>query len=286
MSASGLQEVVYTREPQLRRPARLLRNMARDLMASRELAWRLFSRDISAQYRQTALGYFWAVFLPVVTSLIFILLNSSKVMTVKETGIPYPVYVIMGTIFFGLFLDALNAPLKLIAASTAMLVKINFPREALILAAIGQVLFSFGIKLVLLTATLVVFKVPLQPTLPLTLIPVAGLFLLGTTLGILLVPFGLLFHDITHGLTVVGSGLMFLTPVVYPPPLTQGLLATIIAYNPLTPLIMAARDFLVAGSGTYMVSMLAVVLLTLVLFFPAWVMFRLAMPILIERIGA
>jgi lipopolysaccharide transport system permease protein len=275
---------VYTPEAQLCRPRQLLRSMVHDLIASRELAWRLFLRDISAQYRQTALGYLWAVFPPLVTSLIFILLNSSNVLTIKETGIPYPAYVIMGTIFFGLFLDALNAPLKLVNASKAMLVKINFPREALVLAAMGQVLFSFGIKLVLLIIMLVVFEVPLQPTALFAFIPSAGLLLMGTLLGVLLVPFGVLFHDITYALTVAGSGLMLLTPVVYPPP-TEGLLTTITAYNPLTPLLMAAREFLVVGSGTYTVSMLAIILMTLILLFPAWVLFRLALPILVERIG-
>lgn len=41
---------------------RLAREMERDLLASRELAWRLMVRDISAQYRQSFLGIFWAFF--------------------------------------------------------------------------------------------------------------------------------------------------------------------------------------------------------------------------------
>jgi lipopolysaccharide transport system permease protein len=285
MSVSGLQEVVYTPEPQLRSPGKLLGNMVRDLFTARELAWRLVVRDISAQYRQTMLGYFWAVFPPLVTSLIFILLNSSNILTMKETGIPYPAYIIMGTVFFALFVDALNAPLKQVNASKAMLVKINFPREALVLAAIGQVLFSFGIKLILLVATLVFFQVPFQPTILLTPIPLAGLLLIGIMLGVLLVPLGALFHDITYGLTIASSALMLLTPVVYPPP-TEGLLAKITAYNPLTPLLMAAREFVVAGSGAYLPSTLVVLLAALALLFPTWLILRLALPILIERIGA
>jgi hypothetical protein len=38
--------------------------MPRDLLASRELAWRLAVHDISAQYRQTFLGALWAFILP------------------------------------------------------------------------------------------------------------------------------------------------------------------------------------------------------------------------------
>ncbi len=44
-------EVVYTPESLLRHPKQLFQQMWRDLLASRELAWRLMVRDISAQYR-------------------------------------------------------------------------------------------------------------------------------------------------------------------------------------------------------------------------------------------
>jgi len=158
-----MREVVYKSESQLRNPLKLLRSMVRDLITSRELTWRLFVRNISTQYRQTALGYFWAVFPPLVHSLVFILLNSSNMLTMQETGVPYPVYVIMGTVFFGLFADALKAPLQMVNGAKGILIKINFPREALLLTAIGQVIFSFSIKMVLLFATLLIFWVPVYP---------------------------------------------------------------------------------------------------------------------------
>src|SRR5438094_9814928 len=94
---------VYTPDPQLRTPARLVREMIRDLSASRELAWRLCARNISTQYRQTALGYVWAVAPPLMTSFLFILLNSANLLRAGETGVPYPVYVILGTVSFSLF---------------------------------------------------------------------------------------------------------------------------------------------------------------------------------------
>src|SRR5436190_9728657 len=101
---------VYTPDPQLRTPGRLVRGMIRDLAASRELAWRLCVRNISAQYRQSALGYFWAIGPPLMTSVLFILLNSANLLRMGDTGVAYPVYVIVGTVSFSLFLDALNMP--------------------------------------------------------------------------------------------------------------------------------------------------------------------------------
>jgi lipopolysaccharide transport system permease protein len=259
--------------------------MFSDLRASRELAWRLFVRDISAQYRATIFGYVWAVLPPLITSLVFILLNSSNVVNMQETEVPYPAYVMMGTVFFSLFADSLTAPLKLVTASKVMLARINFPREALLLSAMAQVVFGFGIKLLLLTVTMVVFSVSVKWTAILAVIPLAGLLLMGTMIGILLVPPGLLFQDISYSLAVVTNGLMFLTPVVYPPP-QHGLLAAIVNANPLTPLIVSAKDFVTVGFGPYTQMMVLVIVATVFVLFVGWVVFRIALPVLIERVGA
>jgi lipopolysaccharide transport system permease protein len=258
--------------------------MVRDLLASRELAWRLFARNMAQQYRQSALGYVWAVAPPLVTSSLFILLNSAGLLRAGDTGVPYPVYVILGTVSFALFLDALNLRLNAIAAARGTLPKINFPHEALLLAGLGQVLLNFAVKTTLIVAVLAIFRIPVSWTAVLALIPLAGLLLTGLALGILLVPSGTLFQDVGHALAVVASGLVFVTPAAYMPP-RAGLLAVITAWNPLTPLVMSARDLIVHGSSSQMPASLLLVGAGAVALLVSWVSFRLAMPILIERMG-
>jgi lipopolysaccharide transport system permease protein len=275
----------YTPESRLRHPLTLLRQMWKDLKASRELAWRLIVRDISAQYRQTALGYFWAIFPPLVTSLVLILLRSSAVMDIKGIDMPYPAYVMMGTVFFQLFVDALNYPLKVVNESKTLLTKINLPREAFILSGMGQVLFSFGIKVVLLVLVFVYFKVSISWTALLVPIPLLGLLLLGTMLGILLIPVGLLYKDIQLALVIAAQGLVFLTPVAYPPTV-GGTLGKLVNLNPVTPLLMAAKDLVSRGIPNNLDLFFIVFGLTLALLFMGWVIYRLALPIIIERIGA
>ena len=276
---------VYTPDPQLRTPGRLLGEMIRDLSASRELARRLFARNIATQYRQTAFGYVWAVAPPLATSLLFILLNSANLLRPGDTGVPYPVYVILGTVSFALFLDALNMPLNAIAAARGTLTKINFPHEALLLAGIGQILFNFMVKSTLIIAVLVMFRVPVSLTAVLVVIPLMGLLLAGLAIGMLLVPVGALFQDVVHGLGLMASGLVFVTPAAYMPPRT-GLLALITAWNPLTPLIMTARDLILHGSSAHLVTTLVLVGASVVALLLSWVAFRLAMPILVERMGS
>jgi lipopolysaccharide transport system permease protein len=275
---------VYTPDPQLRTPGRMVRAMVRDLLASRELAWRLFVRNIATQYRQSALGYVWAVAPSLVTSSLFILLNSAGLLRAGDTGVPYPVYVILGTVSFALFVDGLNMPLSAIAGARPTLPKINFPHEALLLAGIAQILLNFAVKTTLIIGVLVVFRVPVPLTAVLVVIPLTALLLTGLALGILLVPMGTLFQDVGHALGIVASGLVFVTPAAYMPPRT-GLLAVITAWNPLTPLVMTARDLIVHGSSAYMSTTLMLTGASILALLLSWVAFRLAMPILIERMG-
>jgi lipopolysaccharide transport system permease protein len=258
--------------------------MVRDLAASRELAWRLCVRNITSQYRQSALGYFWAVAPPLMTSVLFIMLNSANLLRAGDTGVPYPVYVILGTVAFGLFSDALNMPLTAIAAAKGTLSKINFPHEALLLAGVAQMLFNFLVKATLVVGVLVLFRIPVAITAGLVVIPLAALLFTGLAAGIFLVPAGTLFQDVVHALGVVASGLVFLTPAAYTPP-RVGLLGVITAWNPLTPLILTARDLLVRGSSTHMPATLMIFAASILALLLSWVSFRLAMPILIERVG-
>jgi lipopolysaccharide transport system permease protein len=259
--------------------------MFRDLAASRELAWRLCVRNISAQYRQSALGYFWAVASPLMTSVLFILLNSANLLKPGDINVPYPVYVILGTVAFGLFQDALNMPLNAINGARGILPKINFPREALLLAGLAQILFNFAVKTTLVVGIMLLFRVPVPLTAVLAVIPLAGLLFTGLAIGVFLVPFGALFQDVGHGLGVVTSSLVFLTPAAYAPP-RDGLLGFITAWSPLTPLILTARDLIVLGTSNHFWTAVILVAASIPAVFFSWVAFRLAMPILVERMGS
>lgn len=277
--------IVYSPEAQIRKPGQLIRSMWRDLKASRELAWRLFVRDVSARYRQSLLGVLWAFVPPLITSVIFIVLQSRAVINFGETAIPYPVYVLIGTLLWQLFADALNAPLRSVTAAKSMLAKINFPREALIVSAIYMVLFDLLIKLAILTIVFILFR--LQPTWALLLapLPMLTLVLLGIAAGLLLTPLGVLYTDIGTSLPVVVQLLFFVTPVVYSPP--ESLPFSAIAYlNPVSPPLIATRDLIATGAINNIVPFVTVAVLSLTLLVIAWVVYRVAMPIIIERMSA
>jgi lipopolysaccharide transport system permease protein len=282
--APGPPAIVYTPESPLRQPMRFVREMIADLLASRQLASRLFRRDLSAQYRNSILGYLWVFIPPLVTSLPFVYLQSAGVLRVGDTSIPYGAYATIGTIIFQTFVDALNSPLKTATAARSILTRINFPREAILLSGLMQVGFSFLVRLVLLAVVFVGFGLTPVATTPLFLIGMASVALTGFMIGLLLTPIGLLYGDVQHSLPIASTFLMLLTPVVYPAP-ASGLAAVVTRLNPLTPLVTTTRDWLTTGSTDHVAGFIAVSAVTVTFLLVGWAAYRLALPHLISRLG-
>jgi len=282
-----LPEVIYTPEAELRRPGRLLGSMLSDLLASRELTGRLFVRNISAQYRQSFLGYLWAFLPPIATTLTFVFLNNQNIMELSPNdngGLPYAVYVLVGTLLWQTFVDALNSPLKALNQSRLMLAKINFPRETLIIAGMGEVLFNVIIRFVLVVVVYLWFGLTLPTTAWLAPLGILSLLGLGLVFGLLLAPIGVLYQDVQKTIALFISLWFFLTPVIYPPPTTWP--ASVVAkLNPVSPLLVTTREMLTTGSLTQLPGFLIISVTSVMVLLFAWVLYRLAMPRLIERMG-
>lgn len=278
-------KVIYRPESQIRRPRQLLWSMWRDLLASRGLAWRLLVRDISAQYRQSFLGIAWAFLPPIVTALGFTLAKDNGVVNIGDTNIPYPAYVMFSMTLWQTFVEALNGPIMAVNQAKPMLAKINFPREAIILAKLGEVFFNFGIKLLLIVALFLWFKVSVSWTVIIAPVALIHLVALGTFIGLLLAPLGALYQDFSKALIMITGFWVFLTPVVYPVP-TEGTFGNIVRLNPVTPLLVATRELATTGGLTDPLGFWVVSAIALFGMFVAWILYRLSMPFVIERISS
>ena len=279
------QVTIYTPDSPLRNPVKMLSEMIRDLAASRELAWQLALRDIKAQYRQTLLGLLWAFILPLANTAVWIFMERSGIVTMQPTTLPYPVYVFSGTMLWAIFMDAVNAPLQQTMSAKPMLAKIKFPREALVLSGIYQTLFNSAIKIGVLLGALLLMGV--TPGWGLLVFPLAvlSIILAGTATGLLVTPVGMLYADVGKGLPLVLQFLMYLTPVVFPMPST-GWAAALFQWNPLTPLVLTARDLLTGYPVEHLGAFFVVNLSMLIVLGLMWIAYRAAMPILVERMSA
>jgi lipopolysaccharide transport system permease protein len=263
----------------------MLKAMGSDVLASRPLAWRLMMRDLRAQYRQSVLGVFWMFLPPFVLAIGFTLAGQGNVINVGSTELPYPAYVMFNTILWQTFVEAMNGPLQAVSNSKQMLTRINFPREAIVLAKLGEVVFNFAVKLVLVVALFVWFQIPVTWKVLFAPFGILQLVALGTLFGLLLAPFSALYQDFANGLTIFTSLWLFLTPIVFPVP-TNGLFATIVCANPVTPLLVTTRELATVGTVSNPVAFILVSATTLVGLFMTWVLFRLSMPFVIERVSS
>ena len=166
-----------------------------------------------------------------------------------------------------------------------MLTKINFPREALVLAGVGEVLFNFAVRLIVLIPLLLWFQVPVQAG-SLLILPAAlgALILLGVVFGVLLIPASMLYQDIEKGIPLILPFVMVLSGAVFPIP-TTGAGRIIATWNPVAPLLETCRDALTGQPLDLLPASLCVTALSLVFLFIGWAVYRLAMPHLIERMG-
>jgi lipopolysaccharide transport system permease protein len=222
---------------------------------------------------------------PLANAATWIFLRRAGVVSMGETAIPYPLYVLSGVLLWAILIDAMNAPLQQTMAARAMLAKLNFPREALLLSGIYQTLFNASFKIILVLSALLAFGVTPGWSLLLFPLGVLSLVLVGTSIGLLVTPVGVLYADVGKGLPLLMQFLIYLSPVVFPMP-ERGLAATLFQVNPLTPLIVTARDWLTGGVADHLGYFAAVNAASCLVLMAVWVTYRLAMPILIERMSA
>lgn len=158
-------------------------------------------------------------------------------------------------------------------------------REALILAKLGEVFFNFGIKTILIVALFIFFRVSVSWTVIIAPVALIHLVLLGTFIGILLAPFGVLYQDVSKGLSLITGFWLFLTPVVYAVP-NEGTFGYLVKLNPVTPLLVTTRELATTGVVSEPLGFWVVSAITIIGLLLTWIAFRLAMPFVVERVSS
>ena len=248
--------------------------MFRELTESSRLIWLLMLRDISVRYRQSILGYIWAVVPQIATVAVFAFLHSSQVLPIGGTKIPYIAYSLWGISMWQLFAGCLTNCANSLTSSGSLVTKINFPREALVIGALGQPAFDFVVRLIPVVAVFIwCGVVPSWQSMftPLLLVPIV---LLALGLGFVLSIANLVIRDTANALGIALTIGMFLTPVLYPPPVRWPFYL-INLLNPLSPLLGASQDLVAGGFLTQPEMFAAACIFSMGLFFGGWRAFRI-----------
>ena len=276
---------VYTPESSLKKPVQLLREMVADIGAGRELAFRMFMRNLKGMYRQTLLGIFWAFLPPLAHTALWVFLNSSRVVPFgDELGAKYPIYVLCGMVLWQSFIEAFQKPLNIVQGSQHMLSKLRFPRESILVVGFYDCLFNLAIRTAVLIPLLFFFAVPIHPGMLLAIPAALFLILLGFGLGSLIMPFGVLYHDVGRFIAVITPVWMIFTQIVYPPP-DNWATSPLNWANPASPLLLFSRDLLVMGQTEHVLTASIYAVATIPLCLLGLIVYRLSVPILVERVS-
>ena len=246
MNNSSLKTTIYTATKQENRVASLAKEMREEMYASRHIILQVFIRDLKAAYRKSYLGYLWAVIPGLTTTAIWMFLNSQNIIQVAETPIPYPLYVLIGSTLDFLYLLR-HLSLGSFQGGSGVFMKLKVSPFAFILAGLGSLLFDLLLKIALLAPVCVWFGIT-PPWQAIVLFPlgILGILMLGLAIGILLIPLGSLYGDVSRFVGFALGFLMYLTPVVYPVP-KEGWASTLVHLNPATYLLGATRDWISIG---------------------------------------
>lgn len=260
------------------------RQMVRELASARWLVWMLFRRDFSARYRQSALGVIWAILTPLITVGLFVGMSQSGLLMIQNVNIPYPLYAIIGLTIWNLFTVGLIACAGSLVNAGSMVVKINFPKVALVLAASWQGIVEFLIRLLLIAAAFMYYGVaPSSKGLILGLLCVIPLYLLMTGIGFFMSLATGVMRDIPNILNIVLSAFMLLTPILYP--ITgNSWLARANVWNPFNYLVNVPRDLILKGQTDMVNGFVWASIFSVIVFYLGWKLFYLAQTKIAERI--
>lgn len=226
-----------------------------ELIEYRDLIYLFFRRDHVARYKQTLMGPAWYLLQPLATALIFSVVFG-KFAGISTDGVPRMLFYLGGLLGWNFFAQSLHATSFTFASNADLFGKVYFPR---LLVPISTLL-STGVTFALQFGVFVVFYVLYGQfgdgasygmtigvlALPLLVCQTAALAL-GT--GLWISSLTARYRDLKHALSFLISGLLYLTPVIYPLTQVPAEFRVWIQLNPMTFIVEGFRLALL-GVGT------------------------------------
>ena len=118
--------------------ARSLANSSR----YRELLGQIVKRDLLLRYKQTVMGFGWAVFMPLVNTAVFSVIFT-RVAPI-DTAVPYPLFAFCGFLFWNFFASSLRFSVLSLTSNANLVTKVYFPREIFPFSAVLVCLVDFA----------------------------------------------------------------------------------------------------------------------------------------------
>ncbi len=192
----------------------------KELWEYRELLFFLTWRDIKVRYKQTILGFAWAVLQPLFTMVVFNVIFN-RMAGIRSDGIPYPLFSFAALVPYYFFSNSLTQGANSLLASSAMIKKIYFPRLTVPIGAVLAGLVDFMLSFTVLLGMLAyyVFFQGFDPNLSLRVLWMIPLLLLlfctSLGMGLWFSALNAQFRDVRYIVPFLAQALLFLSPIAY-----------------------------------------------------------------------
>ncbi len=258
--------------------------MARNVWSARELIWQLFKRDFTAGYKKSFLGLSWLVISPIMAVVSWVFLQKTGIMNPGDVGVPYPVYVLLGSSMWGLFMGFFQGARSTLSAGASLVMQVSYPHEAMLFQQAAQKLAGFLITFTVNIVVMLCFGI--VPSWGILLMPFVALplFLLGSALGLVASMVSIVAMDVNRIIELGLGFLIYLTPIIYAPDrLPSQALQGILQWNPLTHLVCSVRDMVLYGRLYDVQGYCISSVVALALFMVSWRLFYVSENKIIER---
>ena len=182
----------------------------------KELFYFFTWRAIKIKYKQTVLGFLWAILQPLFMMVIFTFFFG-RALNVPSQNLPYPVFVFSGLLLWNTFSAGLTNSANSMINNAQIIKKIYFPRIVIPVSSILVALFDFLMAFILFVPLLIFYQQPVAIS-AIWSWPVALFLCLLATMGpgTLLAALNVKYRDFRYVIPFLVQVLFFLTPVIYP----------------------------------------------------------------------
>ncbi len=205
-------------------------------------------REFQSRYRNSLLGAAWTILNPLAMIVVYTVIFSQIMRTRlpgSDNDLAYSIYLCAGVLTWGLFAEITGRAQNVFLEHANLIKKISFPRLCLpvivVLNASINFLIIFSLFLIFLILTGNFPGLSLLGMLPVLLIQILFSIGLGMVLGVL----NVFFRDVGQFFAVLLQFWFWFTPVVYTMKVLPLAVQPYLAWNPMTPLILAYQDILV-----------------------------------------
>ena len=187
----------------------------REVWRHRDLFYFLVLRDVKVLYKQTALGFTWAIIQPVFSMIVFTVVFG-RLAKVSSDGVPYPIFHYTALVPWTYFAASMTGSTQSLIGNVGIFTKVYFPRLFIPMTPVIAKLVDFGVAFIILLGMMVVYHI--WPTVYVLFLPYLILMMIMTAAGIgmWLSALAIQYRDIKYGVQFLTQLLMYAAPVVWP----------------------------------------------------------------------